>query len=335
MRISIIIPTYNNGRFIPRLIDSLHAQTCKNFQVIFVDDGSTDDTVNIIKSHVPLGWVNYFRMVDGNGDAGYGWCCNVGARAANGDFFLFLNPDVWLDKSCLGALCCHGPNGVIFCRELGYSDSDSRTQIINGIDLFGGMVESKSDFPRHVFCAGYFIGINKELFSSIGGFDKNFFLTSEELDICWRAILCNSDIKFANGAIIHHTARAVRGYDIERRYLMNRNRLLTILKNSDGPLLILFVTALMLFAVQALVFDILHFKVVAASRCVIQPLKDLWRLRKWISSERKRIKSIRTVSDWTILWKFWKPWKYAEFKYVVQLLKFGMGDSGIIQKIAK
>jgi 4,4'-diaponeurosporenoate glycosyltransferase len=97
-RLSVIIPARNESERLPALLSSLRIQTCPPEEVIVVDDQSEDDTAQIsrrfgarvISSHaLPPGWV------------GKTWACHQGAKAASGDLFLFLDADVFLERTAL------------------------------------------------------------------------------------------------------------------------------------------------------------------------------------------------------------------------------------------
>jgi 4,4'-diaponeurosporenoate glycosyltransferase len=97
-RLSVIVPARNESERLPILLASLQRQTCPPVEVIVVDDQSEDDTAQIAQSFgarvissqaLPPGWV------------GKTWACHQGAKAASGDFFLFLDADVFLERTAL------------------------------------------------------------------------------------------------------------------------------------------------------------------------------------------------------------------------------------------
>jgi glycosyltransferase involved in cell wall biosynthesis len=87
--VSVVIPSYNSGRFLRQAIDSALAQTYPHVEVIVVDDGSTDDTPEIIRS--------YSGRVHGvtQANAGLAAARNSGIRAGRGAHFAFLDADDW------------------------------------------------------------------------------------------------------------------------------------------------------------------------------------------------------------------------------------------------
>lgn len=88
--ISIIIPSYNNGRYIPQAIRSVLAQEYQPLEIIVIDDGSTDDTMVQLEPFQNNIYYNYQQ------NAGSGAARNNGLRRAGGKYVLFLDADDWL-----------------------------------------------------------------------------------------------------------------------------------------------------------------------------------------------------------------------------------------------
>jgi glycosyltransferase involved in cell wall biosynthesis len=85
--ISVVIPTFNREHCVRQSLDSVLAQTFKDFEVIVVDDGSTDGTVEVLKSYG-----DKIRLI-GQSNAGAGAARNTGIRAAQGKYVAFLDSD--------------------------------------------------------------------------------------------------------------------------------------------------------------------------------------------------------------------------------------------------
>lgn len=90
MKISIIIPVYNSGITIKRTIDSLLNQTNQDFEVIIVNDGSTDDTKNHILNKIKN--ISNFYLID-QVNGGASSARNTGIKKANGDYLSFIDAD--------------------------------------------------------------------------------------------------------------------------------------------------------------------------------------------------------------------------------------------------
>src|ERR1051325_7035528 len=96
--VSVIIPFLNGGKFIREAIESVFSQTYRNWELILVDDGSTDSSTDIAREYAQLhpGRVRYLEH-EGHQNRGQSATRNLGMRSAAGELFAFLDcDDVWL-----------------------------------------------------------------------------------------------------------------------------------------------------------------------------------------------------------------------------------------------
>ena len=124
--VSIIIPTYNVEKFLYRGIESCINQTYKNIEIIIIDDGSTDNTQNIIKKYSQKdSRIKYFFQ-ENNGVSN---ARNKGLGIATGDYIIFLDSDDWLELQaveCLLEIRNKNRNCFIICdRYFAYLDTDN------------------------------------------------------------------------------------------------------------------------------------------------------------------------------------------------------------------
>ena len=96
---SIIIPNYNGTALLPTCLDALKAQTYPHIEVILVDDGSTDDSVAVIRREYP--WVNIIQQPR---NMGFIKAINQGVANATGDIIISLNNDTAADPKWVEAL---------------------------------------------------------------------------------------------------------------------------------------------------------------------------------------------------------------------------------------
>lgn len=91
-KISIIIPNYNSSKYINKCIDSILGQTYKNFELIIVDDMSTDDSVEKIKEYSD----ERIKLIELTKKGYNGGTRNIGVENASGDYILFIDCDDWI-----------------------------------------------------------------------------------------------------------------------------------------------------------------------------------------------------------------------------------------------
>lgn len=190
---SFIIINYNGRRFLERLIRTIKQQTVSSFEIIMVDNASTDDSIEFVAKKFPQ--VKIIKSTN----IGYGRGCNLGSKQAIGDFFVFLNPDIYLEPDYLEKITqfyyqkqkqYRQPIGSINSKFVDFDIEPSKypDAVSNIIDIFG-TPQALNDVSRieDTFLAfGAAMFINAHTFKVIGGFHPNIFLYGEELDLCWR-----------------------------------------------------------------------------------------------------------------------------------------------------
>lgn len=97
--VSIIMPSYNKAAHIQESIDSIKKQTHKNWELLIIDDCSTDNSVQIINEN--LGGAFQIRLNVNENNKGANYCRNKGIKLAKGDYLLFMDADDLLSASCL------------------------------------------------------------------------------------------------------------------------------------------------------------------------------------------------------------------------------------------
>lgn len=117
--VSVIVPFLNGGKFIREALESVFSQTYRNWELILVDDGSTDSSTEIARQYAELhpGKVRYLEH-EGHRNRGQGASRNLGMRGAAGELFAFLDcDDVWLPQKLeqqVAILNLHPQAGMVF-----------------------------------------------------------------------------------------------------------------------------------------------------------------------------------------------------------------------------
>lgn len=97
--VSVIVPIYNTERFLDQCLDSICAQTHQNLEIICINDGSTDGSLEIMKRHAAND--ARIRIIDKE-NGGYGQGCNRGIQEARGEWISIIEPDDWIDSRMYG-----------------------------------------------------------------------------------------------------------------------------------------------------------------------------------------------------------------------------------------
>lgn len=103
-KVSIVVPIYNAAKFLDQCLDSIEAQTYQNLEIICINDGSTDNSLEIIKRHAAAD-ARYVVVDKENG--GYGVGCNRGMDTATGDWLSIIEPDDWIEPGMYADMLAH------------------------------------------------------------------------------------------------------------------------------------------------------------------------------------------------------------------------------------
>ena len=99
VKISILMAVYNTAQYLPQCLDSLLAQTMEDFQVICVDDASTDDSLQILKSYASRD--SRIQVIPLKENHGQAYARNKGLECVTGTYTCFLDSDDWLGNDAL------------------------------------------------------------------------------------------------------------------------------------------------------------------------------------------------------------------------------------------
>lgn len=182
--ISVVIPTYNYGRFIREAIDSVLAQTYAPLEILVVDDGSTDDTEQIVRAYGDR--VRYIRQQN----AGVGAARNTGIASARGEYVAFLDSDdVWLPEKLAKEIARFETDpelGLVYGGAERFDESGTLSVALDGIE--GWIAPELLRLERSVISSGSGTLLPKRVAEEVGGFDANL-QPSEDWDFCYRVAL--------------------------------------------------------------------------------------------------------------------------------------------------
>lgn len=168
MKYSIIVPAYNTEKYIDKCLDSIFSNTYKNFEVIIVNDGSTDKTESIIKKYIKK-YNNIIYIKQKN--MGLSMARNNGIKKATGDYLLFIDSDDYIDKELLKNINENIDNLDVLRYQLNivYNDKviaykEEEFPIMNGMDAFSKIIRYKfiEMAPLYVINRKYYIENNFE-----------------------------------------------------------------------------------------------------------------------------------------------------------------------------
>ncbi len=205
MEISIVIPALNASETISQQLSALAEQSWQEeYEVIVVDNGSNDQTVDVIQSYNSS--IKNLKVIEAKAKRGAGYARNIGAEQACGDFLLFCDADDVVDSRWVEEMVIALKKYSFVCSRLNFSRLNNQT-IQNSrycIQQNGVIQNDNPPYFTHAATSG--LGVRKELHESVGGFDESFY-TCEDADYCWRIQLAGVSLYFVESALVHYRFR--------------------------------------------------------------------------------------------------------------------------------
>lgn len=248
--VSVVIPNWNGKRFLKGVLDSLREQTYKQVEVLVVDNGSKDGSVEFMTENYPEVKIARFDH-----NTGFAPAVNRGIRESSGEFIALINNDTIVDPGWVSelvrAMAEHPECGSMGCKMLAYDDRTLLDGVGDGYRRGGlpGRIGHREkdtglfDTGRYILgaCGGAAL-YRRSLFDDIGLFDDDYFAYLEDVDIALRAQSAGYKCYYVPTAIIYHLGCGTTGsgYSPLVVKLSSQNNFNTIVKNIPFPLLLKF-----------------------------------------------------------------------------------------------
>jgi GT2 family glycosyltransferase len=209
MKISIIIPNYNGAHLLEDCIRSIIGQRYTNHDITVVDNGSTDNSLMILKNYPSV------RTIELDQNIGFGKAVNKGIDITDGDLLFVLNNDTVLDQGCLGSLIDAinaFPTYAIYAPRI--NDITQRNEIYAAGLMFSvkGYGNRSQRYalravtePMEVFGAcGAAAIFRRSVLGIVGYFNEDYFLLNEDLELCFRHQLLGHKCLYIPSAVVFH-----------------------------------------------------------------------------------------------------------------------------------
>ncbi len=233
-KLSLIVLSYNTQNVTKTCIQSIrkqyqHELDSGEFEIILVDNASEDDSVAIIKQKF-----NNLKIIENKKNFGFSKGCNIGASIARGQYLFFLNSDAQIGDGLEKMIAYADSDKQIGILGAKMENEDGSAQPSAGkfytpfnvfLMLFGGekigMLRSSPKKITNVdWVSGAAMMIRKDLFDALHGFDENFFMYIEDMEICFRAKKKGYTVSFfPDIKVIHgHQGSSSRSFAIHNIY---------------------------------------------------------------------------------------------------------------------
>ncbi len=262
---SIIVVNWNGRRYLEECLSALLAQTYSPYEIILVDNGSSDGSVEFVAQRF-----QEVKIIENGENLGFAAGNNVAIRQARGDYIVTLNNDTRAEPNWLEELvkivetddrigmCA---SKMLFYYHTGVLNSTGISLDIAGIawDRRGGEQDDGCERePIEIFgpCAGAAL-YRREMLEEIGLFDEDFFAYHEDVDLAWRARSRGWRCIYNPRAVVYHihSGTGLEGSAFKNR-LLGRNKIWTIVKNYPSPHIFLYLPLIVFYDLAAVLYSL-------------------------------------------------------------------------------
>jgi GT2 family glycosyltransferase len=310
--VSIVVVNWNGKQFLDDCLTSLLSQTYQNYEIILVDNGSTDGSPDYVLNNFPS-----VKIVRNTGNEGFGRACNKGIRYSKGEYIVTLNNDLQLDECWLEELIKPVQNEKVAATVAKALFFDCRDRI----NCAGGAVNFLGfPFPKHFnenidvdlnhetteFVQGGLCCIKRKVLDEVGLFDEDFFMYLEDIDLSFRIRMAGYELGLATKSIAYHKWDFKRMGD--KLYHMEKNRVRFLIKNYSLKTLLLVSPAFFITEIGVLLYSLKGGWFFKKIRTYLEILKSIPNL----SCQRREVQKRRKLQDSKVMENFAGAITYQE-----------------------
>jgi GT2 family glycosyltransferase len=296
--VSIVLVNYNGRDFLEPCLHSLLDQTYQPIEIILVDNGSTDGSVEFVQTRFPS-----VRIVESERNLGFAEGNNAGFAQANGEYVALLNNDTVVEENWLSTLVDRIRNGdlALVCSQVITDGVPGEFYSMNGTLNYLGhnIMRHFRDLTQVFYASAASLLVRRDIVNEL--FPDEYFLYQEDVYLSWKLRLLGHRIAMVPESRVHH--RGSQSTKRETRelvgYYQERNRILNCL--------IFYQMSTLLRLVPYFVFDLVA-KLAMALVGRGKPLKAIVRAHTWpithagwVRDQRRDIQTTRTRPDRSVL----------------------------------
>ncbi|MGB3634029.1 MAG: glycosyltransferase family 2 protein [Rubrobacteraceae bacterium] len=303
VRVAVVIPNWNGHRLLETCLTALQAQCFEDFEVVLVDNGSTDNSVDFVAENFPE-----VRVVPLQDNRGFAAAVNQGIKASDSEYVVLLNNDTEMHPDWLGTLVhaakSHPDTGFFTSKlvdfyDRRFLDGAGDALRLSGLPYRVGHGErdrGQFDSPKFVFgaCAAAAL-YRRTMLEKIGLFDEDFVSYCEDGDLSFRAQLAGYPCRYVPESVVYHMGSASTGgkRSATATRLGTRNSLSLLVKNLPLSL----VPHILPFFVFAQLTRMLTAAATGTLRSHLQGLSEALRRLPLMLEKRRRIQVSKKLSD--------------------------------------
>jgi len=325
--LSVIIPCFNAQNYIKSCLDSIFKSNFDNFEVIVVDDGSTDGSPDIVRRFISCGLgvtglkkrgrkkkTNpqlvtrnpiTIKLIENDKNLGAAAARNIGVKKSSGKYLVFLDADTQVEKEALKTLLAafkkYPKVGAIQAKLL-LGKTGKIDTIGHFLSPFGFPYEvghnepGKKYLKKHPIFAGRTaaLTVRKNIFEKIGGFDEDYLIYGEDTDLCWRIWLAGYQVIILPQAKVYHYSKSSLNQKTYRRIFFEgaKNHTRNIIKNAPMKVLI------WMLPLHILAWGFLSLKLIFQGQ--FDSIFWIWKGILWnLKNARKTLKKRKKIASYT------------------------------------
>ncbi|NTU96862.1 MAG: glycosyltransferase family 2 protein [Chlorobiaceae bacterium] len=316
--VEIVIPHFGRRDMLERCLESLEKTRYPSMRITVVDNsGKAAGLVFMVKRF------RNAQLLRLDTNRGYAGGCNEALRLSDADFVVFMNDDtvhdpLWLEKLVEGALC-HEKAAAFQPKILSMKAASKGKRVFDYAGAAGGMMDrlgypwclgrvfssqeedrGQYDESREIFWAsGAAMLVRRQVAMQLGGFDGDFFMHMEEIDLCWRMKLAGYEVLSVPGSLVWHEGGAsLAAGSAEKIYYNHRNNIAMILKNRGTPALLWSFPLRIALEAAAAVFYLTQYpQALKKSHAVLRAALHNFRDREAIVRKRRAVQASRVTGD--------------------------------------
>lgn len=306
-KVSIVILNFNAGELLYKCIKSIYSSHYPNFEIILVDNNSSDNSHKKCKRYFPQ-----IKLIENKINLGYCEGNNVGLREITGDYCVILNPDTEVEPNWLNVFISEfnkNGKGLYQPKLLTTSDKSVINSAGNMINIFGfgySIGKGKKDsleynyFKEINYASGACLFTSTEILKKVGFFDSYLFAYHDDLEFGWRANQLGIKSFYLPDSVVYHSESYSFGWSARKFFLLERNRWYCILIHYSTFTFLKILPSLIVIEIFISIFFLKKGIFKEKIRALIIILRDINKIRK----RKLEIKKNKIFSDKQIIENF-------------------------------
>jgi hypothetical protein len=233
---------YNGAHFIDECVGSLLNISSDPFAIYLIDNCSSDDSVALTRTRYPM-----VRLIETGGNLGFAAAYDRVIRQLDYEYFVLLNVDTIVDENWLhpllrtirsdkrvggcGSKIIHMSDGKTIDHAGGMLTLTGAGLDIGKWEIDGGCYDSAKETG---FVCGCSLLVRKAAYLEVGGFDPEYFVYHEDVDLCWKLLMFGYSVVYVPDSVVRHHIGMGAQQTIEtpfKTYHCQKNRIANIIKN--------------------------------------------------------------------------------------------------------